>query len=189
MEASVPAPPKFTQEKIRSLLTEAQNMTMSNLRDDVITLRVQLSSATLTGSDTFQVPAGRVFLVREIRAHLAMQSPSLEVAGAGTTMQTSFRYEDRAIAKALQARIALVNQDRSDLKVIESDIGSNNTLCLASILPVAGGSPINFGEEFPLIVPPIETLRLDVTLLDSTTAGSATEYGVTLVGSMVAITG
>lgn len=188
MEASIPAPPKFTQEKIRSLVAEAQNMTMSNLRDDVVTLRVQLSSTLLAGSDTFQVPAGRVFLVREIRAHLALQTPGSEVLGVGG-MQSSFMFQDRVIAKALQARIALVNQDRSDLKVIESDLGTNNTLCLASLLPICGGAPINFGEEFPLIVPGVETLRLDVTLNSATTAGVATEYGVTLIGSMVAITG
>jgi hypothetical protein len=189
MDTSVPAAPKYTQEKIRSLLDESKKITMSNLRDDVVTLRVQLSSGTLFGSDTFQIPSGRNFLIREIRGHFAFQQPSSEVAGAGTTMATSFNLRDRMIAKALQARIALVNQDRSDLKVIESDIGQNNTLCLASILQAAGGAPIVFGEELPLLVPAVDTLRLDVTLRDATTAGVATEYGVTLIGSMVAITG
>lgn len=188
MEASIPAPPKYTQEKIRSLVEEAKKLTMSNLRDDVVTLRALLSSTTLTGQDTFQVPSGRVFLIREIRAHLALQTPGTEVLGVGG-MQSSFMFQDRVAAKALQARVQLVNQDRSDLKVIESDIGTNNTLCLASLLPVCGGAPIYFGEEFPLIVPPIETLRLDVTLTDATTAGLATEYGLTLIGSMVAISG
>ena len=38
MEAKVPAPPKFLQEKIGSLLTESRDVSMDNLRDDVVTL-------------------------------------------------------------------------------------------------------------------------------------------------------
>lgn len=191
MDASVAKSPKFVQEKIRSLLEESKQITMSNLRDDIVTLKVTLNSSTLFAIDTFQIPSGRNFLIREIRAHLAPANP-WEVPpapGMGPTYIAPSPGEDFLVARAFNTRIRLFNQDRSDLKVIESDLGTNNSLCLASIFPAAGGSSIDFGEEFPLLVPAVDFLRMEVTAQNATIAAGSCEYGVTLIGSMVAITG
>ena len=191
MDASIAKSPKFVQEKIRSLLEESKQITMSNLRDDIVTLKATLNSTTRTGSDTFQIPSGRNFLIREIRAYVAPANAwySVNTLGLPGNAIRPALGEDYLAALAFNTRVRLFNQDRSDLKVIESDLGTNNSLVLASIFPAAGGSPIDFGEEFPLLVPSVDTLRLEVSVDDAVLAGGSCEYGVTLIGSMVAVTG
>ena len=198
MEAKVPAPPKFLQEKIGSLLTESRDVSMDNLRDDVVTLRVTGATAVLAGNDSFQVPAGRQFLVREIRGHIALMAPELETfnalppagGGLGGTVAGTGGALSRMAAKALACRMQLVNQDRSELRVFQADFqGTANTLCLADLLECCGGGPIMFGEELPYIIPSGETVRLDVTLQEAAVAGQNTEYGLVLIGSMVATEG
>lgn len=198
MDPAVPAPPKYLQEKIRSLLTEARDVSMGNLRDTAVVLRFTGSTTVLTGSDSFQVPAGRQFLVREIRGHVALMAPELETfnalppggGGIGGTVGGTGGTLSRIVAKALACRLSVVNQDRSELRVVDADFqGVANTLCMADLLECAGGSPIVFGEELPLVIPASETIRMDVTLQEAAVAGQATEYALVLVGSMVATEG
>ena len=93
------------------------------------------------------------------------------------------------------ADLPLVNADRDNLKLIETDIsnsanpaGVSGTLALSALLPEAGGSPMRFiadGDVMPFITPANERLRMTVYLNDAETAEGETEYGLVLMGAFV----
>jgi hypothetical protein len=201
MAILTPAPANF-QQKIRSELTEALQLGYADIIPSILHLRVTLSgtggdpATTLPtpASDIYRVSGDYNFLIGEIRAHLALNSISTETT-AGVGMMNVESVKDRMIAKALNAKVSLFNADRNDLRFVENNIQNSSVggplisdLCLASIMPLAGGSSIKLiqkGYIMPLVVPGNERLQMKVTLSDAGASTGATEYGLTLIGALV----
>lgn len=202
MAILTPAPANF-QQKIRSELTEALQLGYGDIIPSVLHLRATMSgtggppAVTLPapGSDIYRVSGDYNFLIGEIRAHLALNSVSTESVAGMTGMMTDSAISGRMIAKALNAKVSLFNADRNDLRFVENNIQNSfvsgpliSNLCLASLMPMAGGSSIKLidkGYIMPLIVPANERLQMQVTLTNAAASTGATEYGLTLLGALV----
>lgn len=208
MAILTPAPVNF-QQKIRSELTEALQLGYADIIPSVLHLRTTLAGtgaappnpatvAPNAGSDIFRVSGDYNFLVAEVRAHVALNAISTESANpllGYTGMMTDASVSGRIVAKALNAKVSLFNADRNDLRFVENNIQNSSVggplisdLCLASLMPLAGGSSIKLidqGYIMPLIVPNNERLQMKVTLRDAQTATGSTEYGLTLFGALV----
>ena len=202
MAILTPAPANFSQ-KIRSELTEALQLGYADIIPSVLHLRATMAgtggppAVTLPtpGSDIFRVGGDYNFLVAEIRAHLALNSVSTESVAGMNGMMTDSAISGRMIAKALNAKVSLFNADRNDLRFVENNIQNSSVggplisnLCLASLMPMAGGSSIKLidqGYIMPLIVPGNERLQLTVTLTNAAASTGSTEYGLTLLGALV----
>jgi hypothetical protein len=202
-----PAPINF-QQKIRSELAEALRLNFGDIFPTILHLRVTLGGTlnpgpppTVTlptpGNDIFRIPGDYSLLVGEIRGHIALNELSQEstTAPTNTGLLNIAGVRNRVVAKALNARMVLVNADRDNLKFVETDIansanplGISANLCLANLLPAAGGSPIKLigdGDVMPLIVPGNERIKLTVALNDENASLGQTEYGLTLMGAFV----
>ena len=201
MAMLTPAPFNF-QQKIRSELTEGLQLSYYDIIPSVLHLRTTLNGAGVrpnatgaAGTDIFRIPGDYNFVVGEVHAHVAMNNLSQENTVGATGPNALVGVKNRTIVKALNAKVTLVNADRNDLRFTELDIQNSTTggtvvspLCLATLMPAAGGSPvrlINKGYIMPLIVPGNERLRLTVQLRDGNAALGETEYGLTLIGALV----
>jgi hypothetical protein len=203
MAMLTPAPINF-QQKIRSELTEGLQLSYYDIIPSVMHMRTTLNAVGgparpnflgTQGTDIFRIPGDYNFLIGEVHAHLAMNAIASEdtVGAAGPNALVGVR--NRAIVKALNAKVSLVNADRNDLRFTELDIQNSSAngavvspLCLASLMPMAGGSPVHLiqkGYIMPLVVPGNERLRLVVTLRDGNAAVGETEYGLMLIGALV----
>ena len=212
MAILTPAPINFSQ-RIRSELTEALQLGYADIIPSVLHLRTTLAgtiagvapvapapATTLPtpGSDIFRVSGDYNFLIGEIRAHVSLNNVSAENAQAAngyTGMMLDSTMKGRIIAKALGAKVSLFNADRNDLRFVENNIQNSfvngpliSDLCLASMMPIAGGSSIKLldkGYVMPLIVPGNERLQMKITLSDAQASTLPTEYGVTCIGALV----
>lgn len=202
MALLTPAPYNFKQT-IRSALAESLQLSWSDIFPTMLHLRTTMASggvfgaATLPapGIDTFRIPGDYSLVVGEIRAHIAISTPSAEATQAGAGFLALGNFQDRVIAKAMNARVTLVNADRDNLKAIETDIsnssnplGFSGSLALSTLLPMAGGCPLKFiseGDVMPYLAGANERLRMTVTLNDADTGLEATEYGLVLMGAFV----
>jgi hypothetical protein len=147
------------------------------------------------GTDVYRIPGDYGFLVGEVRAHIAMNALASEDTVGATGPNALVGVRNRTVVKALNAKVTLVNADRNDLRFTELDVNNSSAngtilspLCLASLMPEAGGSPVKLIQNsyvMPLIVPGNERLRLTVTLRDGNAAVGETEYGLTLIGALV----
>jgi hypothetical protein len=115
---------------------------------------------------TYKVPNGYRFAVMSLRGHLA-----IVYAGTPTV--------DMAVLYAMNCRLKILDQD-TPLNLVEN---SATYLSLASILPMTGGKAIDFGEQFPWVVPQNNTIRAEPTLV-ATPAQSA-EYGIVIEGALI----
>lgn len=188
-------PPINFRQTIRSALVESLQLNYGDIFPTVLHLRTTMSSTQMSpGVDIYRTPGDYALVIGEIRAHIALNVLSEEEDGATGLLQIP-DMQSRVIAKAMNARVSLVNADRDNLKLIENDItntsnplGVYGTLALSTLMPVAGGSPIRFitdNDVMPFLVPANERLRMTVTLNDATTAGPSTEYGLVLMGAFV----
>jgi hypothetical protein len=196
------AAPRNFQEKIRSELTEGLQLSYNDIMPTVVHLRASMAGSgaygaatlPLAASDTVRIPGDYNFLATEVHAHVAMAQVSQEGVGSSGLMLLS-GIRNRTLAKALSAFVSLVNADRNDLTFVENNIQNSSAngavisnLCLASIMPLAGGEPIKLIDQnyvAPLIVPANERLRMIVTLTNAEASLNQTEYGLTLIGAMV----
>jgi hypothetical protein len=198
-----PAPYNF-QQKIRSELTEGLQLSYYDIIPSVLHMRTTLNAQGVgprplytgnAGTDIFRIPGDYNFLIGEVRAHVAMNNLSAEDTVGATGPNALVGVRNRTIVKALNAKATLVNADRNDLRFTELDVQSSSAggtisspICLAMLMPDAGGSPIRLiqrGYVAPLIVPGNERLRLTVILRDGNAAVGETEYGLTLIGALV----
>lgn len=199
MAILTPAPINF-QQKIRSALAEALRLNYGDIFPTVLHLRTTLSSSPgpvvpSPGIDIYRTPGDYALVVGEVRAHIALNSISQEYTTDKTGLLRINGMRDRVIAKAMNARVTLVNADRDNLKLIETDItssanplGISGSLALSSLMPEAGGSPMRLiadGDVMPFLVPANERLRMTVTLNDAMTGLGETEYGLVLMGAFV----
>ena len=199
MAMLTPAPINF-QQRIRSALAEGLRLNYGDIFPTVLHLRTTLASPNATtlpspGIDTYRTPGDYALVVGEVRAHIAINVLSAETTVAKTGLLRVNSIQDRVIAKAMNARVTLVNADRDNLKLIETDIsnsanplGVSASLALSSLMPEAGGSPLNLigdGDVMPFLVPANERLRLQVQLNDAMTGMVETEYGLVLMGAFV----
>lgn len=200
MAMLTPAPINFRQT-IRSALVETLQLNWGDIFPTVLHLRTTLASTGVPGAavlpapgiDTYRAPGDYSLIVGEVRAHIAINSPSTEAYSTGFLSVPS--YQDRVIAKAMNARVTLVNADRDNLKLIETDInnsaspiGISASLALSTLLPMAGGCPmrlISDTDVMPFLVGANERLRLQVQLNDAETGLGETEYGLVLMGAFV----
>jgi hypothetical protein len=203
-----PAPRNF-QQKIRSELTEAYQLSYYDIYPCVLHMRTTLQSSlgaglpagrpnytvNATGTDYWRIPGDYNFLIGEVRAHVAMNNLGTEDTVGATGLNALVGVRNRTIVKALNTAVTLVNADRNDLRFTELDVQNSSSngsivspLILATLMPEAGGSPIkliNKNYVMPLVVPGNERLRLTATTLDANAAVGLTEYGLTLIGAMV----
>ena len=209
MAILTPVPFNF-QQKIRSELTEQYQLSYADIIPTVIHLRVSMQgtgapapgqAATVlppAQSDLFRIPGDYNLLVSEVRAHVALNSLSTESAVIGdgfTGMMSDASVRGRVIAKALNAKATLFNADRNNLTFVENNLQNSSSggallsdLCLASIMPLAGGAPLKLidqGYVMPLVVPGNERLQMQVTLRNAAASTGLTEYGLVLIGALV----
>jgi hypothetical protein len=203
MAILTPAPFNF-QQKIRSELTEGLQLSYYDIIPSVLHMRVTLNAlggparpafTGNAGTDVYRIPGDYGFLVGEVRAHIAMNALASEDTVGATGPNALVGVRNRTVVKALNAKVSLVNADRNDLRFTELDVNNSSAngtilspLCLASLMPEAGGSPVKLIQNsyvMPLIVPGNERLRLTVTLRDGNAAVGETEYGLTLIGALV----
>jgi hypothetical protein len=201
MAMLTPAPFNF-QQKIRSELTEGLQLSYYDIIPSVLHMRTTLNGSGVrpaavgaSGTDIFRIPGDYNFIVGEVHAHIAMNNLSQENTVGATGPNALVGVRNRTVVKALNAKATLVNADRNDLRFTELDIQNSSSggtvvspLCLGTLMPEAGGSPIRLiqkGYIMPLIVPGNERLRLTVILRDGNAALGETEYGLTLIGALV----
>lgn len=206
MAILTPAPANFSQ-KIRSQLTEGLQLGYADIIPSVLHLRATMAgtggppATTLPedGTDIYRVSGDYNFLIAEVRGHIALNAIGSEDAQAATGfagMMLDATVRGRIAAKALNAKVSLFNPDRNDLRFVENSIQNSSApntaivsnLSLASIMPVAGGSPIKLIEGnriLPLIVPGSERLQLKVSLRNAAASSFQTEYGLVLTGALV----
>ena len=199
MSQLTPAPLNF-QERIRSELIEGLQMSYADIIPTVVHLRATMigdgTSIPSQGEDVFRIPGDYSFLVSEIHAHIAVNSPSTEtVDGTNFGMTALYGTRNRVIAKALNAKVLLVNADRNDLTFVEASIQNSSSngsvqspLTLGTIMPMCGGAPIKLVDQgyiAPLIVPGNERLKMTVNLTNAVAARGSTEYGLALFGALV----
>lgn len=205
MAILTPAPTNF-QQKIRSELTEALQLGYADIIPSVLHLRITAQGTNIVNkvattaapgaSDIYRVGGDYNFLIGEIRAHLALNGVSTEETGGDFAgMMTDNSVKGRMIAKALNTKVSLFNADRNDLRFVENNIQNSavsgpllSNLCLASIMPLAGGSSIKLiqkGYIMPLIVPGNERLQMQVSFKEAAPTTGATEYGLTCIGALV----
>lgn len=206
MAILTPAPLNF-QQRIRSELTEALQLSYYDITPVMLTLRTTLSPSSgalpavrpnfqpVAGSDVYRVPGEFALVVGEVRAHIAMNQLASEDTVGATGINALVGTRNRLYAKALNTKVTLVNADRNDLTFVETAIqnstaqgGIFSPLSLASLIPGCGGSPlklINKGYVMPYIVPGNERLKLGVSCADGNAAVGQTEYGLTLIGAFV----
>lgn len=189
----VGAPSKGYQS-IRARMYElAKDLSPEDYRAVLVTLKATLGSGTTSSSDTYRVPATHEFVIEEIRGHLvltqfdsellAMNHASDATKGIGSSELTgTLTLRDRILMKAMNCRLDLKNSDR------EQKLFDNQSLALSSILSIVGGPPASREDE-PHVVPAGETLILNAALIntDAKMLGGLTEYGVTLVGSLIRV--
>jgi hypothetical protein len=193
MAILTPLPTNFSQ-KIRSEMTEAIQLTYNDIIPAVIHLRVTQANTTTQAFDVFRIPGDYAFLCSEIRAHIAINAPRAETT-AGTGLLNVGGMRNRIIVKALNAKIKLTNADRDDLRFVETDLNNtvdgtaNNYLSMAMLMPIAGGRPIKFINDYdvaPLIMPANERIKLSFQQAVALGADDQqTEYGVALIGALV----
>ena len=206
MAILTPAPRNF-QQRIRSELTEALNLSYYDIIPVALALRTTLSPSSgalpavrpnfqpVAGTDIYRVPGDYALVVGEIRGHIAMNQLGSEDTVGATGLNALVGARNRLYVKALNTKVTLVNADRNDLTFVESSIQNSSSqggvfspLSLASLLPGCGGSPIkliNKGYVMPFIVPGNERLKLSVACLDGNAAVGQTEYGLTMLGAFV----
>jgi hypothetical protein len=199
-----PAPRNF-QQKIRSELTEALQLSYYDIIPSILHLRVTLAGTGArpavvnpgSASDIYRVAGDYNFLIGEIRAHVAMNQLGSEDTVGATGLNSLVGTRNRTVVKALNAKAFLVNPDRNDLRFVETDIQNSSSqfggsvispLSLASLMPEAGGSPVSLigdGYVMPLIVPSNERIKMTIVLLDPNATLGQTEYGLTCIGALV----
>ena len=206
MAILTPAPRNF-QQRIRSELTEALNLSYYDIIPVALTLRTTLSPSSgalpavrpnfqpVAGTDIYRVPGDYAMVIGEIRGHIAMNGLSSEDTVGATGLNALVGTRNRMYAKALNTKVSLVNADRNDLTFVETNIQNSSSqgavfspLSLATLLPGCGGSAIkliNKGYVMPFIVPGNERLKLSVACVDGNAAVGQTEYGLTLLGAFV----
>jgi len=203
MAILTPAPANF-QQKIRSELTEVLQLSYADIIPTVINMRVTMGAsgvrpaAVLTEtqqSDLFRIPGDYTLLVSEVRADVTMNQLSQESTVGATGLNALVGARNRTIVKALNAKVSLVNADRNNLTFVENNLQNSSVngplisdLCLASLMPVAGGAPLKLidqGYITPIIFPGNERIRMTVTLRDPNAALGQTEYGLALMGALV----
>lgn len=196
-------PPINFQQRIRSALAEALRLNYGDIFPTILHLRTTLASGGVSGAatlpspgiDTYRTPGDYALVIGEIRAHIAINALSSETTDGNTGLLRVNSMRDRIIAKAMNARVTLVNADRDNLKAIETDVsnsanplGLSASLALSSLMPEAGGSPLRLiadGDVMPYLTPANERLRLTVQLNDAQTGLGETEYGLVLMGAFV----
>lgn len=206
MAILTPAPVNF-QQKIRSELTEILQLSYADIIPTVISMRVTLAStgarpnATFnanfpnSSTDLFRVPGDYAFLASEVRADIAMNELSVESTVGATGLNALVGARNRTIVKAMNAKASLVNADRNGLTFVENNLQNSATngpllsnLCLASLMPVAGGAPLKLIDQnyvTPLVFPGNERISMTITLRDPNAALGETEYGLALIGALV----
>ena len=200
MSLLTPAPFNF-QQRIRSELIEGLQLSYNDIIPTIIHLRVTMIGDGLVvppqATDTFRIPGDYNFLVAEMHAHVALNSPSTEevVAGVNLGINKLYGVKNRVAAKALNAKALLVNADRNDLTFVEANISNSSSngnvqspLVLGTLMPICGGAPIKMidqGYIAPLIVPANERLQLTINLTDAVTAKGSAEYGLAMIGALV----
>ena len=144
--------------------------------------------ATLTGASParqvpYRVPKGFSLRLKGILPHVRIVDPSAEaVANIGSytagTVFTSGLVVDRLAAKMMNCRVALrtVNDDAA--------VFQSKAMPLFDLSSFAGSKGLSF-KDMPNIRRSLTEFELSVSLRDTGAAGSATEYGVLLVGAFV----
>lgn len=152
------------------------------VRPVVVTMKKALLVGTTSDTESFRVPSEEVFLVKELRGHFSNNAVASETLALGNF--TPSNPGDYVVAKSRNCNISLERADQN----LAITLGSN--LCLADILPAAGGMPIRFDEMGPVwVIPPAETLKMTASLISTAAAavGQSSNYGVMLSGAMLSI--
>lgn len=173
-------------ETIRSRATEGKTLSLAEYRSVAIPVFVSLTTSPSSKVTQYRVPMNDFLVVRRILPHLAIPAPSGETlvpAGADNMSRPNSTFlmnRDHIFTKAMNARL--------DLRVVDDDytLFTNRTITVASLMQGALGEQLDY-RDTPLRIRPGKTLQLTVTLNDASAdaVGSATEYGIVLVGGLV----
>lgn len=193
--AFYPAIPADFDARIKAALREAQGLSSAKMFNAMVPLRVTLQDTNLTGSDFFRVSGGYTMAIWGYSAHLAMNAMFSEVTPAGPdySFKGILGARNRALLKALNARIQMNLPDDDNMPLIVPDMTASNqgnlptSLSLGTLMGGAGGRAVKFwrnGDSMPQIVPESHQVGLTVTLRDTPTdavADFSTEYGINMI--------
>lgn len=193
----IPGIPRDFDARIKTALRESMNLSAAHMFNAMVPLRVTLQDAQLSGSDTFRVSGGYTFAIWGYAPHIALNAIASEDSPAGPdyAFKGILGARDRALLKALNARIQMNLPDDDNMPLIVPDMiasttgGTNTSLSLGTLMGGAGGRAARFthnGDSMPQIVPESHQVGLTVTLRDTPTdavADFSTEYGINLIGT------
>lgn len=176
-------------QPVRTRVYDLTQLSPEDYRAVAITMYATLGTAATTGQDTYRVPTTHEFAIHQIRAHLALMDLNSEVLNLANPTDATKGLGNhtnnpdtlgRVIAKAMNVRVGLRNQDR------EQKVFDGKSLSLASILPIIGGKELDY-DRAPHLVPAGETLLLELSLIQTAApwASGNIEAGVVLTGVLV----
>ena len=173
---------------LRSYLDDPEYLsrpiTADSMQRTLLVLGATLTEAVITGTDKYRVDDSFIFLVNKIRAHVKSVTPgtteALTYSGVAVTDPDKVRS-----TRMLNCQVSLALQSRNEF-LIGTQGDNSSDVCLYDLSPQNGGE-IDFGE-FPAIVPPGETLKLQVDLIDGDNAlesAAGAEYGLLVTGLLL----
>jgi hypothetical protein len=150
-------------------------------RPATISLSANITGAgsAVSGANDFRVAQNEDFLVQSMRGFIVLNDQASEPvppANLGATLSPL----DRAIAKALNCRVQLINKD-TKVPIME-----NESISLATICPEAGGEVLIFQPNVVpgFIIPHNMTVQAQFTLQSPNAFfnTASTNYGISLTG-------
>lgn len=184
VESDLPRADRFI-EITRSRIVEARSIDLKNIRSGTFPMYVSLTQAQATKQRKFIVPRGKTLRIKGFRPHLRIVVPSAEtitnlgtLAGAGSVFTTG-QIADRIFGKGQNCRLGL-RMTYNDIPFFDSRV-----VALSQFMSFMSAKPVGF-YDFPAVIRGGTTIELNATLKEAAAAGSATEYGLLLVGALVA---
>lgn len=173
------------KEKDMSLTEKLQEITQASM-NEFKRVEIPLFKALATigpDFDTYKVPSQYKLTIEKIAAHIVMLDFVNEVLAIGN-LPDFVNIEDRIRLKASNARVTLKNDDTGIYL-----LGENHPFNLGTLVH-PHRSEIDYGSA-PQIVLPGQTLRLDLSLVQSGAAilGASTEYGIVISGLLTRVKG
>lgn len=153
----------------------------------IIPLKVVLTNIG-NDIDSYKVPTGYKLAISEIRGHLATLDLDSEDGVNIGAIVNNLSLQDRILAKAMNCRIKLQNQDTND-NIVEDTNRFSDGMSLATILPLVGGEPIRFAPPLEHTIPSGHTVKMTASIVSNATGldVAPVEYGVTIVGTLVKV--
>lgn len=164
--------------RIYAYLSEVLGVDFSMVRGVGIAMQAALSTSILTATDEYSVPSDQDLVIMGLSGYLQMPTLNSEPA---VVASANVEPSERWFVKAQNCNFQLTHKDRS-LQIFDQ-----RAVPLSALMPPVG-QPMWFSPEMPIIIPGSHKLQAEFSLNDSTATivGNSTNYGVNLIGALVA---